>query len=249
MIVVVAVKQVLDPAVPVRIRRDGHGVERPDARPLMNPFDEIAVEAALRLREKGDVREVVVVGVGPMEWDGTLRTALAMGADRGCRVDAPESLEPLFVARILAALARREGASLVLTGRQGVDRDQGQTGPMIAGLLGWGQAAFAVEMRIQNDRVIVRREVDGGQETVNLAIPVVITVDLRMNTPRYASLPNIMRARSKPLECLSLESLGVSLPEDVEWLDVRTPPPRKPGIRVRDVAELATRLKALGLLS
>lgn len=249
MIVVVAVKQVPDPVVPVRVRRDGTGVSTQDARGVMNPFDAIALEAALCLRESGGASEVVVVGVGPMEWDETLRTALAMGADRGIRVEAPALLSPLSIAKIIVALVRRESATLVITGRQSVDLDQGQTGPMIAGLLGWGQAAFVTEIRLLDGQVVVRREVEGGIERVGVKLPAVITADLRLNTPRYASLPNIMRARGKPLVSLTPEALGVVSSNELECLALLDPPPRKPGIRVADVVELATRLTNLGLIS
>ncbi|MEO5331235.1 MAG: electron transfer flavoprotein subunit beta/FixA family protein [Magnetococcus sp. YQC-5] len=248
--VVVAVKQVPDPMAPVRVRRDGGGVEIQGARPILNPFDAIALEAALRLRETGCAAEVIAVTVGPLEWEGTLRTALAMGADRAIRVEwggEASSLAPLSCAGLLAALVRRESAGLVITGRQSVDCDHGQVGPMIAGLLGWGQAAFAIELRIENGQVIVKREVDGGQETVGLDLPAVITADLRLNTPRYASLPGIMRARNKPVEQIDPAILGVSLASHVVQLGVLAPEPRKPGIRVLDVAELATRMQALGL--
>ncbi|MBF0190288.1 MAG: electron transfer flavoprotein subunit beta/FixA family protein [Magnetococcales bacterium] len=251
MIVLVAIKQIPDPLVPVRVKADGSGVEIHDARPVANPVDDNALEAALRLRESGAAQGVIAVCVGPPEWEGTLRTALAMGADRGIRIDAPDALDPWPVARLLAALAVREGVSLILAGRQAVDRDQGMVGLLVAGLLGWGQVAFAsgLEWEEETGRCRVLRVVDGGQEVVTLRLPGVITVDPRLNTPRYASLPAIMRARGKSLESVSPGELGENLSSDLEWLSVFLPAARKPGVRVGDVAELAACLRALGVVA
>ncbi|MBF0272945.1 MAG: electron transfer flavoprotein subunit beta/FixA family protein [Magnetococcales bacterium] len=249
MIVLVAIKQIPDPVVPVRVKADGSGVEIRDARPVANPVDDNALEVALQLRESGAAQGVIAVSVGPAEWEGTLRTALAMGADRGIRIDAPDPLDPLPTARLLAALAVREGVGLMLTGRQAVDRDQGTVGLLVAGLLGWGQVAFASGLAWEEGRCRVSRAVDGGQEVVTVRLPAVITVDPRLNTPRYASLPAIMRARSKSLECISPQELGENLSSDLEWLSVALPVPRKPGIRVGDVTELAARLRARGVVA
>ncbi|MBF0626884.1 MAG: electron transfer flavoprotein subunit beta/FixA family protein [Magnetococcales bacterium] len=249
MIVLVAIKQIPDPAVVVRVRGDGQGVELEEARPVANPLDDNALEAALQLRESGAARTVIAVSVGPAAWEGTLRTALAMGADRAVRVDAPDPLDPLPTARLLAAVAVREGASLLLTGRQAVDRDQGQVGILVAGLLGWGQAAFACGLVVDEaGRMRVTREVEGGQEAVVLPLPGVITVDPRLNTPRYASLPAIMRARAKPVERLAVAALGVELSSGLEWLEWLPPTPRNPGVRVRNVSELVAGLRARGLV-
>ncbi|MBF0294641.1 MAG: electron transfer flavoprotein subunit beta/FixA family protein [Magnetococcales bacterium] len=247
MIVLVAVKQVPDPNAPVRVTPDGRDVNTLGARPVLNPFDEIALEAALRLRETGVAQEVVVAGIGPESWEGGLRTALAMGADRAVRVAAPDSVAPLLVARLLAALIRREGARLLLAGRQGVDLDHGQTGPLTAGILGWGEATCVVEWRVEEDRLQARCVVDGGHEWLVLPLPAVVTVDLGLNTPRYASLPNIMRARNKPVELIPSSTLGISLEESpLETLAVLPPPVRPPGVRVGSVAELAERLLTWG---
>ncbi len=249
MIVIAAVKQVADPMVLVRVRRDGAGLVNQDARPVMNPFDAIALEAALCLREAGEATEVIVVTVGPVEWEGTVRTALAIGADRAIRVVAEDGLPPLSVAKVLAAVACRESATLIITGRQSVDCDQGQTGPMVAGLLGWGEAAFVVDLQLHNEQLIVKRAVEGGIETVALALPAVITADLQLNTPRYATLPNIMRARNKPLEQIDLDSLGLSFTGELQRLELNPPRDRKAGIRVKSAEELVSRLQAVGLLS
>ncbi|MBF0179398.1 MAG: electron transfer flavoprotein subunit beta/FixA family protein [Magnetococcales bacterium] len=248
MIVLVAVKQVPDPNALVRVAPDGCGVESQGARPVLNPFDEIALEAALRLRETGVAREVVVVGIGPESWEGSLRTALAMGADRALLVVAPDFVAPLSVARLLAALIRREGARLLLAGRQAVDLDHGQTGPLTAGILGWGQAVRVVEWRLEEDLLHARRVVDGGHEWIVLPLPVVVTVDLGLNTPRYASLPNIMRARHKPVERILPATLGISIEgSPLETLAVLPPPLRPPGVRVGSVAELAEQLLTWGI--
>ncbi|NGZ07756.1 MAG: electron transfer flavoprotein subunit beta/FixA family protein [Magnetococcales bacterium] len=245
-----AIKQVPDPAMPVRARADGLGVEIDDVRWLANPMDDNALEAALELREAGVVQVVSVVAVGPAAWEGSLRTALAMGADRAIRIDAPDPVDPLPTARALAAWLAREDVALVLTGRQAVDQDQGQVGILLAGLLGWGQIAFATALAYDygSGQMGVTREVEGGQEQWWLPLPGVITVDPRINTPRYATLPAIMRTRSKPVEVVSAHELGVEWSSDLERLAVLPARTRPPGVRVRDVSELLTQLQARGLL-
>ena len=247
--ILVPVKTVPDPAVPVRLRPDGSGVDLDDVKTVLNPFDEIALEAAIRLRESGDARQVTAVSVGPEAWEAGLRTALAMGADRGLRVAAAPGLEPLPVARCLAALARREAPGLLIFGRQSVDGDHNQTGQMTAALLGWAVATCASELAMAGDgEVRVVREVDGGLERWTVRLPAVVTVDLRLNTPRYASLPNIMKARRIPLERVTPAQLGVISPPQLTIRAVGEPPRRPPGVRVADVAALAVELRRRGLI-
>jgi electron transfer flavoprotein beta subunit len=245
--VLVAVKRVLDYNVRPRVLADGSGVDLANVKMSMNPFDEIAVEEAVRLKEKGVASEVVVVSVGPAKATDTLRTALAMGADRAILVQSDDAVEPLGVAKVLAALAKSEEPGLIVLGKQAIDDDSNQTGQMLAGLLGWAQGTFASNVAVEDGAVAVTREVDGGLETVHLALPAIVTTDLRLNEPRYASLPNIMKARSKPLATKSAAELGVDLAPRLKTLHVGEPPVRAAGVKVADVAELAARLKDLGV--
>ena len=241
--ILVAVKRVVDSNVKVRVRADGSGVEVAGVKMAMNPFDEIAVEEALRLKEAGKADEVVLVSVGPAAAAETLRAGLAMGADRGILVRSEERVEPLGVAKALKAVAAQENPGLVILGKQAIDDDCNQTGQMLAALTGWPQGTFASKVALDSDRVTVAREVDGGVETLSLGLPAVITADLRLNEPRYASLPNIMKARKKPITETSAAELGVDLAPRLTVLGVAEPPPRRGGTRVADVAELVDRLK------
>ena len=241
--VLVAVKRVVDANLRVRVKRDGSGVELDNVKMAMNPFDEIALEEAIRLKEKGVATEIVAVSVGPAKAEDTLRQALAMGADRAILVQHDGRTESLGVAKVLKALASQEGADLVLLGKQAIDDDANQTGQMLAALMGRGQATFASSLEIDGTAVRVTREVDGGLKVVELALPAVVTVDLRLNTPRYASLPAIMKARSKPLARMQPAELGVDLAPRLEVLRTEEPPERKPGVTVASVAELVTKLR------
>ena len=244
----VSVKRVVDYNVKVRVRADGSGVELAGVKMSMNPFDEIALEEAVRLKEKGAASEIVAVSVGVAQCQETLRTALAMGADRAILVQSEASPEPLAVAKILRALVERERPGLVLLGKQAIDDDMNATGQMLAGLLGWAQGTFASRVELgageQGKGVaVVTREVDGGLETVSLRLPAIVTADLRLNEPRYASLPNIMKARKKPLETLTPADLGVDARPRLSTLRVVEPPVRKAGVKVGSVAELVDKLR------
>jgi electron transfer flavoprotein beta subunit len=243
----VTVKRVIDYNVKPRVKADGTGVDLANVKMSMNPFDEIAVEEALRLREKGVVTEVVVVSVGPAKASETLRTALAMGADRAILVSTEDQVEPLAVAKIVKAIADEETPGLIITGKQAIDDDSNQTGQMIAALLGRGQGTFANEISVEGDSVTVKREVDGGLETVRLTLPAVITADLRLNEPRYASLPNIMKAKSKPLVTKTPADYGVDTTPRLKTLKVGEPPVRQAGIKVADVDALVAKLKEMGV--
>ncbi len=243
----VTVKRVIDYNVKPRVKADGTGVDLANVKMSMNPFDEIAVEEALRLREKGVVSEVVVVSVGPAKAQETLRTALAMGADRAILVSTDDEVEPLAVAKIIKAIADEEQPGLIITGKQAIDDDSNQTGQMIAALLGRGQGTFANEISVEGDAVTVKREVDGGLETVKLVLPAVITADLRLNEPRYASLPNIMKAKSKPLATKTPTDYGVDTTPRLKTLKVGEPPVRLAGIKVADVDALVAKLKEMGV--
>ena len=243
----VTVKRVIDYNVKPRVKADGTGVDLANVKMSMNPFDEIAVEEALRLREKGVVSEVVVVSVGPAKAQETLRTALAMGADRAILVSTEDQVEPLAVAKIVKAIADEEAPGLIITGKQAIDDDSNQTGQMIAALLGRGQGTFANEITVEGDSVTVKREVDGGLETVKLALPAVITADLRLNEPRYASLPNIMKAKSKPLATKTPADYGVDTTPRLKTIKVGEPPVRQAGIKVADVDALVAKLKEMGV--
>ncbi|WP_428332939.1 electron transfer flavoprotein subunit beta/FixA family protein [Novosphingobium sp.] len=243
----VTVKRVIDYNVKPRVKADGTGVDLANVKMSMNPFDEIAVEEALRLREKGVVTEVLVVSVGPAKAQETLRTALAMGADRAILVSTEDQVEPLAVAKIIKAIADEEAPGLIITGKQAIDDDSNQTGQMIAALLGRGQGTFANEISVEGDSVVVKREVDGGLETVKLTLPAVITADLRLNEPRYASLPNIMKAKSKPLATKTPADYGVDTTPRLKTLKVGEPPVRQAGIKVADVDALVAKLKEMGV--
>ncbi|NKJ40647.1 electron transfer flavoprotein subunit beta/FixA family protein [Novosphingobium sp. SG720] len=243
----VCVKRVIDYNVKPRVKADGTGVELANVKMSMNPFDEIAVEEAIRLKEKGVVSEVVAVSVGPAKAADTLRTALAMGADRAILVQSDEDVEPLGVAKIVAAITGEEQPGLIITGKQAIDDDSNQVGQMVAALLGRPQGTFANEVSMEGDQLIVKREIDGGLETVKLALPAVVTTDLRLNEPRYASLPNIMKAKSKPLATKTAADLGVDVAPRLKTLKVAEPPVRAAGVKVADVDALVAKLKELGV--
>ncbi len=243
----VCVKRVIDYNVKPRVKSDGTGVDLANVKMSMNPFDEIAVEEALRLREKGVVTEVIAVSVGPAKAQETLRTALAMGADRAILVQTEDSLEPLAIAKIVKAIADEEQPGLIITGKQAIDDDNNQTGQMIAALLGRPQGTFANEITVEGDHVIVKREIDGGLETVRLALPAIITTDLRLNEPRYASLPNIMKAKSKPMAMKTPADYGVDTATRLKTIKVGEPPVRVAGIKVADVDALVAKLKEMGV--
>ena len=243
----VAVKRVIDFNVKPRVKMDGSGVDLANVKMSMNPFDEIAVEEAIRLKEKGVATEIVAVSIGPAKAQETLRTALAMGADRAVLVQTEEEVEPLAVAKILKGIAGEENPDLIILGKQAIDDDSNQTGQMLAALLGWPQGTFASKVEVAGSDLNVTREIDGGLETVKLAIPAVVTTDLRLNEPRYASLPNIMKAKSKPLATKSPGDYGVDVAPRLETLKVNEPPKRQAGIKVGSVDELVGKLKALGV--
>src|SRR6187397_1538806 len=245
--VLVPVKRVVDYNVKVRVKSDGTGVELANVKMSMNPFDEIAVEEALRLKEAGKATEVVVVSIGPAQASETIRTGLAMGADRGILIKPDGNVEPLAVAKLLKAVAEAEKPDLIILGKQAIDDDSNQTGQMLAALLGWPQGTFASKVEVAGSDLNVTREVDGGLETVKLATPAVVTTDLRLNEPRYASLPNIMKAKSKPLATKSPGDFGVDVAPRLETLKVTEPVKRQAGIKVGSVDELVGKLKALGV--
>ena len=248
----VAVKRVIDYNVKPRVKADGTGVDLANVKMSMNPFDEIAVEEAIRLREKGAATEIVAVSIGPAKAQETLRTALAMGADRAILVTTEDEVEPLAVAKILQKIAQEEQPGLIILGKQAIDDDSNQTGQMLAALLGWPQGTFASKVEVEGaapgGSVTVAREVDGGAETVKLKLPAVVTTDLRLNEPRYASLPNIMKAKSKPLAAKTPEELGVDIKRRLETLKVVEPDKRKAGVKVGSVDELVDKLKVLGVV-
>ncbi|WP_029527851.1 electron transfer flavoprotein subunit beta/FixA family protein [Polaromonas glacialis] len=241
--VIVAVKRVVDYNVKVRVRSDGTGVDIANVKMSMNPFDEIAIEEAVRLKEKGLATEVVAVSCGPLQCQETLRTAMAIGADRAILVETLEELQPLAVAKLLKALVDKEAPQLVILGKQAIDDDCNQTGQMLAALLGWGQATFASKVEVLDGTVQVTREVDGGAETLSLSLPAIVTTDLRLNEPRYVTLPNIMKAKKKPLENIKPADLGVDVAPRLKTLKVSEPPKRSAGIKVPDVATLVDKLK------
>ncbi|MBU3077068.1 electron transfer flavoprotein subunit beta/FixA family protein [Sphingomonas quercus] len=243
----VPVKRVIDYNVKPRVKADGSGVELANVKMSMNPFDEIAVEEAIRLKEKGAATEVVVVSIGPAKAQETLRTALAMGADRAILVQTDDAVEPLAVAKILKAVAEGEQPGLIILGKQAIDDDSNQTGQMLAALMGRPQGTFASKVELAGDAVTVTREVDGGLETVSLRTPAIVTTDLRLNEPRYASLPNIMKAKSKPLATRAPADYGVDTTPRLQTLTVAEPPRRQAGEKVADVDALVAKLKALGV--
>ena len=250
--VLVPVKRVIDYNVKVRVRSDGSGVDLANVKMSMNPFDEIAVEEAIRLKEAGQADEIVAVSIGVKQAQETLRTALAMGADRAILViaadDVHQDIEPLAVAKILKAVIDEEQPSLVIAGKQAIDNDMNATGQMLAALLGWPQATFASELKIEGDHAIVTREVDGGLQTIRVKLPAIVTADLRLNEPRYASLPNIMKAKKKPLEEKTAADYGVDVSPRLEVLSTREPEGRKAGEIVGSVDELVAKLKEAGVL-
>ena len=247
--ILVPVKRVLDYNVKPRVKSDGSGVDLANVKMSMNPFDEIGVEEAIRLKEKGVASEIVAVSVGPAKAQETLRTALAMGADRAILVQSDDEVEPLAIAKILKAIADAEQPGLVILGKQAIDGDNNQTGQMLAALTGWAQGTFASAVTVEGDHVKVTREVDGGLETVKLTLPAIVTTDLRLNEPRYASLPNIMKAKSKPLDVKSPGDYGVDTAPRVRTVKVSEPPVRQAGVKVADVDELVAKLKAMGVHS
>jgi len=241
--ILVPVKRVVDFNVKIRVKLDGSGVELANIKMSMNPFDEIAVEEAIRLKEAGKAAEIVVVSIGPQQASETIRTALAMGADRGILVKAEGIVEPLAVAKILKAIVEAETPGLVILGKQAIDDDSNQTGQMLAALLGWAQGTFASKIAIDGDSVSVTREVDGGLQTVKLKAPVIVTTDLRLNEPRYASLPNIMKAKKKPIEEKTAADYNVDTKPRLEIVKTSEPAGRKSGVKVASVAELVAKLK------
>ena len=241
--ILVPIKRVLDYTVKVRVKPDGSGVDLNNVKMSMNPFDEIGVEEAIRLKERGIASEVVVVSLGSGACQETIRTALAMGADRGVLVETDLELQPLGIAKLLKALVLKEQPQLVILGKQAIDDDSNQTGQMLAGLLNWPQGTFASKLEIAEGRATVTREVDGGLETLELPLPAVITTDLRLNEPRYTTLPNIMKAKRRPLDVLQVADLPAEAGPRMKTLKVQAPQPRKPGIRVSSVEELVRKLR------
>jgi electron transfer flavoprotein beta subunit len=241
--ILVCVKRVVDYNVKIRVKPDGSGVELANIKMSMNPFDEIAVEEAVRLKEQGKATEIVAVSIGPQQAGETIRTALAMGADRGILVKTDATVEPLAVAKILAKVVEQEKPDLIIMGKQAIDDDSNQTGQMLAALLGWPQGTFAFKVNVTEGSIDVTREVDGGLQTVGLKLPAVVTTDLRLNEPRYASLPNIMKAKKKPLDETSPETLGVDVSPRLKVVKTTEPGGRKAGVKVGSVAELVQKLK------
>ena len=241
--ILVPVKRVVDYNVKVRVKSDGSGVDIANVKMSMNPFDEIAIEEAVRLKEKGVALEVIAVSCGPLQCQETLRTAMAIGADRAILVETAEELQPLAVAKLLKALIEKEQPQLVILGKQAIDDDCNQTGQMLAALLGWGQATFASKVEVADGKASVTREVDGGLETLRLSLPAIITTDLRLNEPRYVTLPNIMKAKKKQLDNVKPEELGVDVKPRIKTLKVSEPPKRSAGVKVADVATLGEKLR------
>ena len=241
--ILVPVKRVVDYNVKIRVKPDGSGVDLANVKMSMNPFCEIAVEEAVRLQEAGKVSEIVVVSVGPSQAQETIRTALAMGADRGILVQTVDDMEPLGIAKLLKAVIAEENPDLVILGKQAIDGDNNQTGQMLAALLGWPQGTFASALDLADDKLQVTREIDGGLQTVKLTTPAVVTTDLRLNEPRYASLPNIMKAKKKPIDEKTTADFGVDVAPRLEIVDVSEPPEREAGVKVETVGELVEKLK------
>jgi electron transfer flavoprotein beta subunit len=246
--ILVPVKRVVDFNVKMRVKSDGSGVELANVKMSMNPFDEIAVEEAIRQKEAGKATEIVAVSIGPAQASETIRTALAMGADRGILVKAEGTVEPLAVAKILKAVVEAEKPGLVIMGKQAIDDDSNQTGQMLAALLGWSQGTFASKLAIDGDSISVTREVDGGLQTLKLKAPAIVTTDLRLNEPRYASLPNIMKAKKKPIDEKTPDAFGVDVKPRLEVVKTSEPPGRKSGVKVGSVAELVGKLKEVGAI-
>ena len=241
--ILVPVKRVVDYNVKIRVRQDGSGVELTNVKMSMNPFDEISVEEAIRLKEAGKVDEIIAVSVGPAKAEETIRTALAMGADRGILIQTDDLVEPLAVAKILKGIVEEEKPGLVIVGKQAMDDDSNQTGQMLAALLGWSQGTFASEIEIGDGAATITREVDGGLQTIEIKLPAIVTTDLRLNEPRYASLPNIMKAKKKPLDKKTPADYGVDTAPRLKVLTTEEPSGRKAGVKVASVAELVDKLK------
>ena len=241
--VLVPVKRVVDYNVKVRVKNDKSGVELDNVKMSMNPFDEIAVEEALRLKEKGIATEVVAISIGPTQVQETIRNALAMGADSGIFIEATNNLEPLNIAKIISSVAKKESIDLMILGKQAIDDDMNATGQMIAALLGWPQATFASKVEISDKKAVVSREVDGGIENIEVALPAVISTDLRLNEPRYASLPNIMKAKKKPINQIQVDELNLKIEQRLDILKVEEPTKRQSGIMLKTVEELVDKLK------
>ncbi|MBV8798521.1 MAG: electron transfer flavoprotein subunit beta/FixA family protein [Alphaproteobacteria bacterium] len=246
--VIVPVKRVIDYNVKVRVKADGSGVDLANVKMSMNPFDEIAVEEAIRLKEKGRATEIIAASIGPQQAAETIRTALAIGADRGILVKVDRKVEPLAVAKILKGICEAEQPGLVILGKQAIDDDSNQTGQMLAALLGWPQGTFAHKLEINEGKVRVEREIDGGLQTVELNLPAVVTTDLRLNEPRYASLPNIMKAKKKPIEEKTAADFGVDIAPRLKLLKVTEPVKRQAGVKLKSVAELVDKLKEVGAI-
>ena len=246
--ILVPVKRVVDYNVKIRVKADGSGVDLTNVKMSMNPFDEISVEQAIRMKEAGLATEIIAVSIGPEKSAETIRTALAMGADRGILIYTDELVEPINVAKLLKAVAAAEQPGLIIVGKQAIDDDCNQTGQMLAALLGWPQATFASKIVIADGKATVTREVDGGLQTIHVNLPCVVTTDLRLNEPRYASLPNIMKAKKKPLEIKKPEDYGVAVAARLKVLKTVEPPPRKSGVKVKNVAELVASLKTAGVI-
>ena len=246
--ILVPVKRVVDYNVKIRVKADGSGVDLTNVKMSMNPFDEISVEQAIRMKEAGQATEIVAVSIGPEKSQETLRTALAMGADRAILIQTDAPIEPITVAKLLKAVVAAEQPGLVIVGKQAIDDDSNQTGQMLAALLGWPQATFASKVVLEGGKATVTREVDGGLQTIRINIPAVVTTDLRLNEPRYASLPNIMKAKKKPLDIKKPEDFGVSVAARLKVLKTVEPPPRKSGVKVKSVAELVGNLRSAGMI-
>jgi electron transfer flavoprotein beta subunit len=246
--ILVAVKRVIDYNVKIRVKADGTEVETANMKMSLNPFDEIAVEEAISLKEKGLAAEIIVVSLGTDACQETLRTALAMGSDRAILVKHEGELQPLSVAKLLKAIVEKEQPGLVILGKQSIDGDNSQTGQMLAALLKWGQGTFASKVEMENEHVLVTREIDGGLETIRVKLPAVITTDLRLNIPRYASLPNIMKAKRKPLDIVTPADLGVTVTNSLKTVKIEPPAQRKAGVKVANVTELLTKLQERGVL-
>jgi electron transfer flavoprotein beta subunit len=246
--ILVCVKRVIDYNVKVRVKSDQSGVDLANVKMSMNPFDEIAVEEAVRLKEAGTATEIVAVSIGPDKAQDQLRQALAMGADRAILIKTDDTVEPLAVAKLLKAVTQEEKPDLVILGKQAIDDDSNQTGQMLAALLGWAQGTFASEVKVDGGKIAVTREIDGGLQTISLKLPAIVTTDLRLNEPRYASLPNIMKAKKKPLDVKEIASYGVDVAPRLETLKVTEPPKRVGGVKVADVSELVSKLKEAGVI-
>ena len=241
--IIVPIKRVVDYNVKIRVKSDHSGVELDNVKMSMNPFDEIAVEEAIRLKEAGIAEEIVALSIGPQQAQETIRTALAMGADRGILIKSDDSVSPLNVAKIIKAIAEKENPNLIILGKQAIDDDSNQTGQMLSALLGWSQGTFASEVKLENDNLLVTREIDGGLQTLKLTMPSIITTDLRLNEPRYASLPNIMKAKKKEITEINPEDLNISIEKNIEVVKVSEPSQREAGVKVETIDELLDKLK------